>query len=163
MLQLIFQLAALLVFVRVDVLHALAELGDVVAEGLQQYIHRLLVGLAELLRLLGKNLRREALEVAFEVLDLLGATLLGLGALLLGTGTERRNLLLGGGGRYGQRLLGTDAALAIGRLLGARSRQFLLRSAHITPQKDRPNDRYHSHQGQNATKNQDIGIHNRQR
>ena len=66
--ELVFQLAALLVFVGVDAFDAFAELGDILPEGLQQDVQRLLVGLFELPGLFAEDLRGEVLELKAEAL-----------------------------------------------------------------------------------------------
>ena len=66
--ELVFQLAALFVLVGVDALDPFAELGDVLAEGFQQEVQRLLVRLLELPRLLAEDLRGEVFEFQAEAL-----------------------------------------------------------------------------------------------
>ena len=124
--QLVLQRAALLGLRRVDLLHPLAELRDVLPERLQQQIHRLAVGLFELLRLLAQNLGRQRLELQPQRLLLLFAPGLFGFALLGAAGAERRDLGLRCGFRGRQFPFQGDARLGLSEhaLLGIAERRF---------------------------------------
>ena len=113
--QLGLQFAALCRLGGVDVLDALSEFGDVVAEGFEQHVERLLVGLLEMLGLLAQYLGCKVAELGpegllqFFALGFFGRAILGVLRaqrcdLGLGRGAECRQFRFGACPLLGQRL-----------------------------------------------------------
>lgn len=172
-LQLVVQRAALLVLVAVDALDPLAELGDILLEGLEQQVERFLVGLPEAARLLAQHLVGQVLELEAEpllallALGLLGGALLGRAAaqgLNLGGGTfafGRSPLALGG-----QRGFDAHALLEAGARLGFGTGACLeclgllaVQPCDVAPQQHRRHGQCSGGQAEHDDCNDKYGVH----